>query len=303
MQVLPVHSTNDSRCDFLRMWWLLHENKLLGMLVSPLPLQRPRDCTSEEVISGRCLGLETFLGTIFYQTIPSAIAFNRIIFDNMIPPCFQLKRLIYNLGLPRWHSGKESACQHRRCRFNSWVGKIPWSRKWQAMPVFLVWEIPWTEESGGLQSMGLQRVRHDWAAAAAKLLQLCPTLCDPIEGSPLGSSVPGILQARILEWVAIAFSTWLSMHTHIPFKINAKSECESVSRPVVSALCDPMDCVAHQALLSMEFFRQEYWSGLSFPPPGDLPNAGMEPQSPAMKADSLPSEPSGKPKINTKTKL
>ena len=44
------------------------------------------------------------------------------------------------------------------------------------------------------------------AAAAAKLLQSCPTLCDSIDGSPLGSSVPGILQARVLEWVAIAFS-------------------------------------------------------------------------------------------------
>ena len=43
-------------------------------------------------------------------------------------------------------------------------------------------------------------------AAAAKLLQSCPTLCDPIDGSPPGSSVPGILQARILEWVAISFS-------------------------------------------------------------------------------------------------
>ena len=47
-----------------------------------------------------------------------------------------------------------------------------------------------------------------WAAAAAavKSLQLCPTLCDPIDGSPPGSVVPGILQARTLEWVAIAFS-------------------------------------------------------------------------------------------------
>ena len=44
------------------------------------------------------------------------------------------------------------------------------------------------------------------AAAAAKSLQLCPTLCDPIDGSPPGSPVPGILQARILEWVAISFS-------------------------------------------------------------------------------------------------
>ena len=44
------------------------------------------------------------------------------------------------------------------------------------------------------------------AAAAAKSLQSCPTLCDPIDGNPLGSSVPWILQARILEWVAISFS-------------------------------------------------------------------------------------------------
>ena len=44
------------------------------------------------------------------------------------------------------------------------------------------------------------------AAAAAKSIQSCPTLCDPIDGSPPGSSVPGILQARILEWVAISFS-------------------------------------------------------------------------------------------------
>ena len=44
------------------------------------------------------------------------------------------------------------------------------------------------------------------AAAAAMSLQSCPTLCDPIDGSPRGSSVPGILQARILEWVAISFS-------------------------------------------------------------------------------------------------
>ena len=47
---------------------------------------------------------------------------------------------------------------------------------------------------------------YESAAAAAKLLQLCPTLCDPIDGSPPASPVPGILQARILEWVAIAFS-------------------------------------------------------------------------------------------------
>ena len=52
---------------------------------------------------------------------------------------------------------------------------------------------------------GMER-KASAAAAAAKSLQSCPTLCDPVDGSPLGSSVPGILQARILEWVAISFS-------------------------------------------------------------------------------------------------
>ena len=51
-----------------------------------------------------------------------------------------------------------------------------------------------------------EKLRSAAAAAAAKSLQLCPTLCDPIDGSPPGSPIPGILQARILEWVAIFFS-------------------------------------------------------------------------------------------------
>ena len=68
------------------------------------------------------------------------------------------------------------------------------------------WRIAWTKEPGELQSMGSQRVRHAAAAAAAKSLQLCPTLCDPIDGSPPGSAIPGILQARTLGWVAISFS-------------------------------------------------------------------------------------------------
>ena len=56
--------------------------------------------------------------------------------------------------------------------------------------------------------------------------------------------------------------------------------------------------VAHQAPLSMGFSRQEYWSGLSHPPPGDLPNPGIQPRSPTLQADSLPAEPPRKP-MNT----
>ena len=57
-------------------------------------------------------------------------------------------------------------------------------------------------------------------------------------------------------------------------------------------LCDTMDC--SHTLLSVEFSRQEYWSGKTFPSPGDLPHPGIKPGSPASQADSLPSEPPGK---------
>ena len=92
--------------------------------------------------------------------------------------------------------------------------------------------------------------------AAAKSLQSCPTLCDPIDGSPTGSPVPGILQARILEWVAISFSnTW-------KWKVKVKS----FSR--VQLLATPWTA-AYQAPLSMGFSRQEYWSGVPLPSPCD----------------------------------
>ena len=60
--------------------------------------------------------------------------------------------------------------------------------------------------------------------------------------------------------------------------------------------------VAYQAPPSMGFSRQEYWNGLPFPSPEDLPDPGIEPGSPALQADALPSEPPGKPKRNVKVK-
>ena len=69
---------------------------------------------------------------------------------------------------------------------------------------------------------------------------------------------------------------------------------KSVSYSVVSDSATPW-AVACQALLSMEFSMQEHWSGLPFPSPGDLPDPGIESGSAALHADSLPSEPSGKP--------
>ena len=67
------------------------------------------------------------------------------------------------MGLPRGLSGKEPACQCRRSDFSLWIGKIPWRKKWQPTPVFLPGESPQTEQPGGLQFMGSQRVGNNWA--------------------------------------------------------------------------------------------------------------------------------------------
>ena len=89
------------------------------------------------------------------------------------------------------------------------------------------------------------------------LFSQCPTLCDPIDGSPSGSPVTGILQARTLERVAISFSNaW-------KWKVKVKS----LSR--VRLLATPWTA-AQQAPLSMGFSRQEYWSGLPLPSPSSL---------------------------------
>ena len=91
-------------------------------------------------------------------------------------------------------------------------------------------------------------------AAAAKSLQSCPTLCDHIDGSPPGSPIPVILQARTLEWVAISLSNaW-------KWKVKVKSISP------VGLLVIPWTA-AHQAPPSMGFSRQEYWSGVPLPSP------------------------------------
>ena len=93
--------------------------------------------------------------------------------------------------------------------------------------------------------------------AAAKSLQLCPTLCYPIDGSPPGSPVPGILQSRTLEWFAISFfNAW-------KWKVIVK---------LLSCLllfATPWTA-AYQAPPSMGFSRQEYWSGVPSPSPFNL---------------------------------
>ena len=120
----------------------------------------------------------------------------------------------------------------RRLRFDPLVGKIP------------------LEKGMATHSSILAAA----AATAAKSLQSCPTLCDPIDSSPPGSPIPGILQARTLEWVAISFSNaW-------KWKVKMKSLSS------VRLLTTPWTA-AYQAPPSLGLSRQEHCSGLPFPSP------------------------------------
>ena len=115
-------------------------------------------------------------------------------------------------------------------------------------------------------------------AAAAKSLQSCLTLCDPIDGSPSGSPVPGILQARTLEWIAIFFSqAWKWKWSH----------------SVVSDLVTPWTA-AHQAPPSMGFSRQEYWSGVPLPSPNICLAASLFSHCPTL-CDPIDGSPPGSP--------
>jgi len=80
------------------------------------------------------------------------------------------------------------------------------------------------------------------------------------------------------------------LHTNV----NHEKDGMKVKVESCSTLCDPMDLSLHQVSPSMGFSRQEYWSGLPFPSPGDLPDSGIKPRSPTLQADALLSEPPGK---------
>ena len=128
----------------------------------------------------------------------------------------------------------------KRCSFPS--SKIPWP------PPYWGQMLPLCTPAQYLPPRSLTLLLHS-LFTAAKTLQSCPTLCDPMDGSPPGSPVPGILQARTLEWVAISFSNaW-------KWKVKVK-----LLSPVW-LLATPWTA-AHQAPLPMGFSGQEYWSGV-----------------------------------------
>ena len=83
------------------------------------------------------------------------------------------------------------------------------------------------------------------AAAAAKLLQPCPTLCNPIDGSPPGSSVPGLPQARILEWVAISFCMFCLRGTYVHSWVASLVICSSVNIYWAPVTCQVLWCLGY----------------------------------------------------------
>ena len=127
--------------------------------------------------------------------------------------------------------------------------------------------------------------------ACSKSFQSCLTLCNPMDIACQAPLSMGILQARILEWVASSSSrgssrprewTLLSCVSWIGRQVLYPSTTWEACGRLVAKLCQTLATqrtVAYQASLSMGFPRQEYWSGLSFPSPGDLPNPGTEPLS------------------------
>ena len=151
----------------------------------------------------------------------------------------------------------------------------------------------------------------NWSCLCVCLVaQLCLTGCEPMDSSLPGSSVHGISQAKILEWEAKSFSressqprdwTWVSCITDGFFTVWATREalvgsvCVLVTQLCLT-LCDPIDCsLQGSSVHGILQARILEWVGLPFPSPWDLPIPGIEPWSPALEADSLPSELPGKP--------
>ena len=169
--------------------------------------------------------------------------------DDLLSVCFYLNDIF--LGLEKLSSPHKFIAF--RWRLQEKKSTVPDSL---TSGSFIVSKSPFSEKSvySFWLSPGKNRTDTYKRVSAAKSLQSCPTLCDPIDGSPPGSSIPGILQARTLEWAAISFS-------------NAWKWKVKVKVPSHAWLLETPWTAAYQAPLSMGFSRQEYWSRVPLPSP------------------------------------
>ena len=154
-----------------------------------------------------------------------------------------------------WTTARQLLCSWNSPDKNIWVGchsqsisETPVWPKDQTHVHLLYWQMDFFYHWATWEAY----ISYAAIAVTAKSLQLCLTLWDPIDGSPSGSPIPEILQARVLEWVSISFSnSW-------KWKVKVKSlSCVRLLATAWTA--------AHQATPSMRFSRQEYWSGVLLP--------------------------------------
>ena len=193
--------------------------------------------------------------------------------------------IISNIGLPWWVSDKESACLCRRCGFDTWVGKVPWRRKWQPTLVFLPGKSQWQRSLANYNPRSHERVRHDLATKQQKQYPLYThthththTHTQSCFLYPLKSLFFKTIEMTSNQCCII--NTHLHTHTHIHYC--AKKYSESESRSVVS------DSLRPHGLYSP-------WNS-----PGQSTGVGsrsllqgIKSRSPTLQADSLPSEPPG----------
>ena len=128
------------------------------------------------------------------------------------------------------HWVKESAWNARntgRHKFDPWVGKMPWGRKWQSHSSVLAWEIPWTEEPGGLQSMGLHRVRNNWSNVHTHTFSLLLRTNSIFLEEPTVShaQLTGFMEADLTPLLEQCASTWWESRRADP-KTSAKASKE-----------------------------------------------------------------------------
>ena len=154
--------------------------------------------------------------------------------------------VVYDFLWPPWTVAWQASNEFSRQEY--WSGPSPWES-------FLPMSLISPALASRLFTSQVTREALTYYYAAAKLLQSCLTLYDLINGNPPGSPILGILQARILEWVAISFSNaW-------KWKVKVK-----VAQSCPTLIVTPWTA-AHQAPPSMGFSRQEYWSGVPLPSP------------------------------------
>ena len=173
-------------------------------------------------------------------------------------------------------------------KFDLWVRKIPWRRKWQPTLAFLHWKSHGERSlMGYIQSMGSQK-SQTWLSDQTNCT-FPVALCADISSSNSHHHP----SPRFFTFLLKLYPSWVTEHTHTSWvKMILNREigmCIKLPQSCLT-LCNPMDDSPPGFSVHWILQRQEYWSGLPCPPPGDLPNPGIKPTSPALQADSFPSE-------------